>query len=71
MYNYYLKHSKFKTRLLATNSLAFLPECDRIIVLEEGKILEIGSYDHLIKTSKLFREFIGGKPQNTTNMPTG
>ncbi|CAF0941211.1 unnamed protein product [Brachionus calyciflorus] len=50
---------KHKTRIFATNSLAFLPECDRIIMLEKGSIKEIGSYDQLIKNNSAFKEFLG------------
>jgi ABC-type multidrug transport system fused ATPase/permease subunit len=48
-----------KTRFFATNSLNFLPECDRIIMLKDGEIKEIGTYNQLKKTDGEFNEFIG------------
>ena len=48
-----------QTRLFATNSLSFLPECDRIIMLKDGEIKEIGTYNQLRGTRGDFDEFIG------------
>jgi ABC-type multidrug transport system fused ATPase/permease subunit len=41
-----------------TNSLSFLPEVDEIIMLENGNILEMGSYDVLVKNDSHFAKFI-------------
>lgn len=41
-----------------------MPECDRIIMLEKGKIKEIGTYRELIKTKSEFSDFIGEYFQN-------
>lgn len=41
-----------------TNSLNNLPECDRVIMLNDGKIALTGTYDDLIET-ELFTKFIG------------
>jgi ABC-type multidrug transport system fused ATPase/permease subunit len=49
---------KNKTRLFATNSLQILPDCDQIIMLEEGRISEIGTYDQLKSSNEPFKEFI-------------
>lgn len=38
-----------KTRVLATNNLFVLPHTDHIVVLKEGRIIESGSYNQLIK----------------------
>jgi ATP-binding cassette, subfamily C (CFTR/MRP), member 1 len=54
---------KGKTVLLVTNALQYIRFCDRIVVLEEGKIVENGTYDELlakgsvdiIKTAELQR----------------
>ena len=48
-----------KTRLFATNSLSFLPECDRIIMLKDGQIKQIGTYEQLKRDDGAFNEFIG------------
>jgi ATP-binding cassette subfamily C (CFTR/MRP) protein 1 len=47
-----------QTRLFATNSLSFLPECDKIVLLDDGKLKDIGSYNDLIKND-YFIKFIG------------
>eukprot|EP00943_MAST-04B_sp_MAST-4B-sp1_P001402 g1402.t1 len=39
---------KSKTVLLVTNALQYIRFCDRIIVLEGGKIVENGTYDELL-----------------------
>ncbi len=37
-----------KARLFVTNSVAFLPECDEILMLEEGMVVEYGTYDKYV-----------------------
>lgn len=50
---------KNKTRLFVTNSLSFLPQMDRILMLDKGSIVEMGTYDQLRKNEQgLFNEFI-------------
>lgn len=49
---------KEKTRLVVTNSLAFLPYFDRIIMFEAGRIHDIGTYEELMNRSSLFVEFV-------------
>lgn len=42
-----------------TNSLSFLPQVDKIIMLEDGSIVEMGTYEDLRKNeSGQFNEFI-------------
>ena len=38
---------KEKTRVFVTNSLSFIPECDNIVYLNEGKIEDSGTYETL------------------------
>ncbi|KAG7096565.1 hypothetical protein E1B28_003986 [Marasmius oreades] len=56
--------SKPKTRILVTHALHFLPEVDYIYVLDEGKIVERGTYEELMNAggefSKFLEEFGGG-----------
>ena len=56
--------SIFKTRFFVTNSLNFLPECDRVIILNKGTISDIGTYKELIAKPE-FSEFVGQYFQNT------
>lgn len=48
-----------KTRILVTNALSFLPQVDKILMMQNGNIVEIGSYEELNKDkSGQFSEFI-------------
>ncbi|XP_064006538.1 ATP-binding cassette sub-family C member 3 isoform X2 [Pogoniulus pusillus] len=49
---------KGKTRVLVTHGIGFLPQVDHIIVLVDGKISEMGSYQDLLKQNKAFAEFL-------------
>ena len=48
-----------------TNALNFLPKCDHVIVIDQGAIVESGTYHELksgqSKFSKLLREFTGSE----------
>ena len=46
--------SRGKSVLLATNQLHVLDKVDRILVLEEGKLSEIGTYDELVAEGDAF-----------------
>ena len=41
-----------------THGLSFLPQCDLIVVMNEGRITEVGSYSELIDNDGPFAEFI-------------
>ncbi|XP_046388552.1 multidrug resistance-associated protein 1-like [Ischnura elegans] len=47
-----------KTRVLVTHGITFLPQVDKIIVLKDGKINEMGTYKELIKQKGAFAEFL-------------
>ena len=47
-----------QTRILVTHGIHFLPQCDMIVVMKEGKISEVGSYNELIDADGAFAEFI-------------
>ncbi|KFZ64379.1 Canalicular multispecific organic anion transporter 2, partial [Antrostomus carolinensis] len=49
---------KGKTRVLVTHGISFLPQVDHIVVLVDGKISEMGSYQDLLKQNKAFAEFL-------------
>ncbi|NWU61608.1 MRP3 protein, partial [Pterocles burchelli] len=49
---------KGKTRILVTHGISFLPQVDHIVVLVDGKISEMGSYQDLLKQNKTFAEFL-------------
>lgn len=47
-----------QTRILVTHGISFLPQVDHIIVLVDGKISEMGSYQELLEQNKAFAEFL-------------
>ncbi|XP_038618605.1 multidrug resistance-associated protein 1 isoform X2 [Tachyglossus aculeatus] len=47
-----------KTRILVTHSISYLPQVDKIIVMSEGKISEMGSHQELLERDGAFAEFL-------------
>lgn len=54
-----------QTRLLITHTTAFLPQTDFIIMLENGSVLESGTFEQLSEKSKHFNEFLQIHATNT------
>lgn len=46
------------TRIVVAHRLSTIKHCDRILYLEDGKILEDGTYDELIKLNGKFAELV-------------
>ncbi|MBQ1770528.1 MAG: NHLP bacteriocin export ABC transporter permease/ATPase subunit [Clostridia bacterium] len=46
------------TRLVVAHRLSTIRQCDRIIVLDKGRIVEDGTYDELIKLNGFFKELV-------------
>ncbi|KAE8579699.1 hypothetical protein XENTR_v10024156 [Xenopus tropicalis] len=49
---------KNKTRILVTHGVSYLPQMDSIIVMVDGKITEVGSYQDLLMQDGAFAEFL-------------
>ncbi|XP_076819730.1 multidrug resistance-associated protein 1-like isoform X2 [Clavelina lepadiformis] len=49
---------KTKTRILVTHGVAFLSQTDKIIVLVNGRISEVGDYNELLTRNGDFSEFL-------------
>ncbi|MCJ8739010.1 hypothetical protein PDJAM_G00042380 [Pangasius djambal] len=49
---------KNKTRVLVTHGLSFLPQADLILVMEDGQIMEAGSYTELLERRNSFADFL-------------
>ncbi|KAL1263560.1 hypothetical protein QQF64_006299, partial [Cirrhinus molitorella] len=49
---------KDKTRILVTHGVSFLPYVDEIVVLVNGSVSEVGSYDSLRASKGAFSEFL-------------
>ncbi|KAI8519550.1 Multidrug resistance-associated protein 1 [Branchiostoma belcheri] len=58
---------KNKTRLLVTHGTSFLPQCDRVIVLQDGRIWLMGDFKTLVDQNREFAEYI----RTYTNMAGG
>uniref|UniRef100_A0A8D3CKI2 ATP-binding cassette, sub-family C (CFTR/MRP), member 3 n=1 Tax=Scophthalmus maximus TaxID=52904 RepID=A0A8D3CKI2_SCOMX len=49
---------KGKTRILVTHGISFLPQVDNIMVMVDGRVSEMGSYQELLKQDGAFAEFL-------------
>lgn len=56
IYDYIFKQAKEDTLILVSHRLAGLGKMDQIIVMENGKIVESGTYDELMKKKDYFYE---------------
>ena len=56
MYEEYSNMTDGKTSLFISHRLASTKFCDRILLLEQGKILEQGSHDALMEQQGRYRE---------------
>ena len=57
------KNYKDKMVILITQRVTTIKECDNIIVIDEGKIDSIGTYNDLIKSSNVFKEFTSSQKE--------
>ena len=49
------------TRLVIAHRLSTIKNCDRILVLDGGRIAESGTYDELIRQDGIFAELIANQ----------
>ncbi|CAI2355592.1 unnamed protein product [Caenorhabditis sp. 36 PRJEB53466] len=47
-----------KTRVLVTHGLTYLKHCDQVIVVKDGTISEMGTYQELMNSNGAFAEFL-------------
>ena len=47
-----------QTRILVTHGLSFLHQVDQIVVMVEGQISEIGSFEELLDNNGAFADFL-------------
>ena len=57
------KNYKDKMVILIAQRVGTIKECDSIIVIDEGKIDSIGTYDELLQGSKVFKEFTSSQKE--------
>ena len=55
------------TRIVIAHRLSTIRQCDRIIVLDHGKIVEDGTYDELIAKDGFFAELVSRQRLDTDN----
>ena len=46
------------TRIIVAHRLSTIRKCDRIIVMDEGRIAEMGSFDELVEKGELFADLV-------------
>lgn len=54
------------TRIVIAHRLSTIKQCDRIIVLDNGKIIEDGQYDELIEKNGFFAELVARQRLDST-----
>ena len=47
-----------KTRVLVTHGISYLPQVDQIVVMIDGKISEMGTYEELLANKGAFADFL-------------
>ena len=48
----------WQTRILVTHGISFLPQLDQIIVMVDGRISEVGTYQELLDRKGAFVDFL-------------
>lgn len=46
------------TRLVVAHRLSTIRNCDRVVVIDEGRVVEDGTYDELLAKGGLFAELV-------------
>ena len=57
------------TRIVIAHRLSTIRHCDRILVLDGGKIVEDGTYDELIDRGGFFAELVERQRLETAEKP--
>ncbi|KAH8660277.1 P-loop containing nucleoside triphosphate hydrolase protein [Xylariales sp. PMI_506] len=51
---------KDKCRILATHQLQVLPRCDRILIMDNGRVLAFDTFQNLMNNNKTFQKMMAG-----------
>jgi ABC-type multidrug transport system fused ATPase/permease subunit len=55
--------------ILIAHRLRTVQACDRIVLLEEGRVIADGPYAELLQSSQAFRDLVHGSDQASTGVP--
>lgn len=58
-----------QTRVLVTHGLSFLSQADLVLVMEDGRLTESGSYQQLMERQGAFSKFINTFDRNQRKEP--
>ncbi|PGH03930.1 hypothetical protein GX51_03766 [Blastomyces parvus] len=61
---------KDKCRILATHQLHVLSRCDRIILMDDGRISSIDTFDNLMRDNEVFRQLLATTSQEEDTSKT-
>ena len=59
-----------RTAIVIAHRLATVRSCDRILVMESGRVIQDGTYDQLVSQAGLFSDLVHGqllKSEGATN----
>lgn len=59
-----------QTRILVTHGLTYLPRCDRVVVMSDGCVSEVGTYNELLDRNGAFAEFVRKYLEEETSDPS-
>jgi ATP-binding cassette subfamily B protein len=51
-----LRIAKGRTMIIVSHRLSSLVECDQILVLDEGKVMDLGPHDELVERCPIYRQ---------------
>lgn len=59
-----------KLVILVTHQLQFLEHADQIVIMDKGKVTDIGTYDHMLKSGQDFAQLLAQRPaeEDTTDV---